>query len=80
MSARHVFGIGAVAGAAEPALMSRDPAAAMEHLDGALRRSQVHLLTDERVRDRVQEAVELDVIVDVHAGQALLGKDIILVR
>ena len=62
--ARHVIRIGAVPASAEAALMSRDPLAAMEHLDGAAGQAHVDLRADQRVRHRVEEALGLDMIVE----------------
>ena len=57
-----------------------DPFAPMEHLDRAGRGAGVHLLADQGVRHRVEEALALDMIVDADAGEMPLGILVILLR
>ena len=78
--AGHVIGIGAVPTAAVAALMHGDPLAAMEQLDGAAGRADVDLLADQAVRHRVEEALDLDVIVDADAGEPPFGELVVLAR
>ena len=52
MGTRHVIGIGAVPAPAVAALMSGDPLAAVEDLDGAAGQAHVDLLADQGVRHR----------------------------
>src|SRR5208283_2946899 len=76
MGARHVLGIGAVALAGVAPWMSGDARAAMKHLDRARGDADVDLLADQAVRHRIEEALDLDVIVETDAGQAPLGVNI----
>jgi hypothetical protein len=69
-----VLGIGAVAAPRMTTLVSRDPLAAMEDLDRAGREADIDLLADEGVRDRVEEARRLDVVIEVDTGEAPLGE------
>ena len=71
--ARHVLRQGAVPRSAVAPRMGGDAFAAVEHLDRARRGAGVHLLADQRVRHRVEEALDLDVIVDADAGEMPLG-------
>ena len=48
-------------------LVNRDPLAAMEHLDCARGDAHLDLGANERMRNRVEEVVDLDVIVEVDA-------------
>ena len=48
----------------------------MEHLDRVCPDADVNLLADQGVRHRIEEAVDLDVIVGPDAGQAPLGVDV----
>ena len=76
VGARHVLGIGAVAGAAVAPVVGGDALAAVEHLHGAGREAHVHLLADQGVGHRVQEARGLDVVVEVDPRQPPLGEDV----
>ena len=49
----------------------------MEDLDGTRGRTQIDLLPDQRMRHRVEEGVELDVVVEVHPHQLPLGELVI---
>jgi len=69
MCARHVFGIGVVPTAAIAALMRGDALGAIKHLHGAAGDAQINLSADQRMRHRVIEAIDLDVIVDPDAGE-----------
>jgi hypothetical protein len=63
--------------AAIAALMGGDALGAMECLDGAGGDAQVDLGADQRVRHRVVEAVDLDVVVEPNAGEPPLGELVI---
>src|SRR6185437_541893 len=65
VGAGHVVGVRAVLAAHVPALMGADALAAMEDLDRARRDPHVDLGADERVRDRIEEVMDLDVIVEI---------------
>ena len=69
----HVLRLGAMPRSAVAPRMGGDALAAMEHLDRARRGPGVHLLADQAVRHRVEEALDLDVIVDADAGEMPLG-------
>ena len=56
--------------------MAGDAAAAVEALDGTGGQPDVELATDQRVRDGVVVAVDLDVVVDVDADGLPLGEDV----
>ena len=73
MGAGHVLGIGAVPAPAVAALVSRDPLAAMEDLDGSRRQTHVDLLADQGVRHGVEEAGGLDMVVEVDPGEPPFG-------
>ena len=68
-----MFGLGAVTRAAIAPGMSGDTLATVEHLDRALCRPGVDLLVDQGVRHRVEEALNLDVVVDADAREMPLG-------
>jgi hypothetical protein len=72
MRARHVVGIGAMPAATVATLMGGDTPAAMEHLDGARGDADVDLGANERVRHRVEEVFDLDMIVEPDAGEATI--------
>ena len=55
------------------AAMDPDPRAAMKDFDGRGREAQIDGLVDEPMRHGVQMALDVDVIVDVHARLAPLG-------
>ena len=55
--------------AAMAALMGGDPPAAMEHLDSARGDAHVDLGANEGVRYRVEEAFDLDMVVEPDAGE-----------
>ena len=69
MRARHVLGIGAMAAATIAALMGGDTPAAMEHLDDARGNAHVDFGANERVRHRVEEVFDLDMVVEPDAGE-----------
>lgn len=73
MRTGHVVRIGAVATAAIAALMGRYPLTAMEDLDRPGRGPQVDLLTDEAMRNGIEEGVELDMVVGADTDEAPLG-------
>ena len=60
-----MVGVRAVLAAHVAALVDRDALAAMEHLDGARRDANLDLGANERVRNRVEEVMDLDVIIEV---------------
>ena len=65
MGAGHVVGVRAVFAAHVAALVRRDALAAMEHLDRARSDANLDLGADQRVRNRVEEVMDLDVIIEV---------------
>ena len=67
VGAGHMVGVRAVLAAHVAALMDADALAAMEDLDHARGDPHVDLGADERVRDRIQEVMDLDVIVEIDA-------------
>src|SRR3954471_22452118 len=60
--------------------VSRNPLAAVEHLDGAGGGAGIDLLSEQRVRHRVAETRDLDMIVHSDAGEAPFGVLVILLR
>ena len=60
-----MLGVRAVLAAHGAALMGADALAAMEDLDGSRRDPHVDLGADQRVRDRIEKVMDLDVIVEV---------------
>jgi hypothetical protein len=73
MSARHVIEVGAGAGTTIAALMNGDALRAVEYFDDAAGDAHLYLFLEQSVRHRIEEAVDLDVIVDVDAREAPLG-------
>ena len=65
VGAGHMVGVRAVLAAHGAALMGADALAAMEDLDRARGDPHVDLGADERVRDRIQKVMDLDVIVEI---------------
>ena len=65
MGTGHVVGVRAVPAAEVAALMDADALAAMEDLDGARGDAHLDLGADQRVRNRIQEVMDLDVIVEI---------------
>lgn len=61
--ARHMCGVRSIARPSISALMRSDAFAAMEYLDHPSGRPDIDLLADESVWDRVEEALELDMII-----------------
>ena len=76
--ARHVIGQRAVPRTAVAPRMCRHPLAAVEHLDGARGGAGVDLFADQRMRHRVEEACDLDMIVDADAGEVPVGILVVL--
>ena len=72
----HVLRHGGVTPPARGPDVTGDALAAVEALDGAGRQSDVELSSDQRVGDGVVVPVDLDVVVDVHAGGLPLGEDV----
>ncbi len=60
-----MVGVRAVLAAHATALMDADALAPMEDLDGSRRDPHVDLGADQRVRDRIQKVMDLDVIVEI---------------
>jgi hypothetical protein len=75
-----VIGVRAVATSAISTLRGRDPLAPMEDLDRAGRCSEIDLLPDDAVRHRIEEAVELDVIIGGDAHQPPVGEFVVVAR
>src|SRR5271167_696969 len=67
VGAGHMVGVRAVLAAHEPALMGADALTAMEDLDGSRGDPHVDLGADQRVRDRIEKVMDLDVVVEVDA-------------
>ena len=76
MGTGHVLGIRAMEPAAIAAQMRGDTLAAMEDLDGARGDADLDLFADQGVRHRIEEAVDLDVVVRADPSQAPFGIDI----
>ena len=68
-----MVGLGAMPRSAVTAGVGGDAFAAVEYFDGAGGGAGIHLLSDQRMRHRVEEAVDLDVVVDADASEAPLG-------
>jgi hypothetical protein len=65
--------------AAIAALMDSDTLTVVEDLDHAARSNAgVDLLADQLVRHRVEEAVEFDMVVERHAGEAPFGELVVM--
>ena len=60
-----MVGVRAVLAAHVAALMDADALAAMEDLDGARGDAHLDLGADQRVRNRIEEVMDLDVIVEI---------------
>ena len=75
VGAGHVLGHGGRLSVVAPAVR-RHALAAMEDLDRVRRVADLDLLADELVRHAVDVAVDLDVVVDVHAAQLPVGQDV----
>ncbi len=73
MRLRHVRRERRVAAALAAARMRSHALAAQEDLDGRCREAQLHALVDEGVGHGVEVAVELDVVVEIHARGLPLG-------
>ncbi len=71
----HVDGIGGVAARRVVPQMGRDALATMEQLDGRGADPRVNDLKDEGVGDGVVVTVDLDVVVDVDAGDLPVAVD-----
>ena len=65
VGAGHMVGVRAVLAAHGAALMGADALAAMEDLDGSRGDPHVDLGADQRVRDRIEKVMDLDVIVEI---------------
>ena len=65
VGAGHMVGVRAVLAADVASLMDADALAAMEDLDRSRGDPHVDLGADERVRDRIQKVMDLDVIVEI---------------
>src|SRR5271168_1509296 len=65
VGAGHMVGVRAVLAAHVAALVDADALAPMEDLDGSRGDPDVDLGADERVRNRIQKVVDLDVIVEI---------------
>jgi len=62
------------------ALMNGDALGSMEDLDDAAGHAHFHLLPEQGVRHRVEEAIDLDVIIERDAGEAPFGVFVSRVR
>src|SRR6516162_3786405 len=71
MGSGHVLGIRAMEPAAIAAQMRGDTLAAMEDLDGARGDADLDLFADQGVRHRIEEAVDLDVVVRADPSQQI---------
>jgi len=80
MGTGHVIRVRAVASSAISTLMGSDPLAPMEDLDRAGGRPQIDLLPDEAVWHRVEEALELDVVIRGDAHQTPFGEFVVVAR
>ena len=69
----HVLGNRREAAGVMRAAMHPDPRAALKHFDGRGRESEIDDLMNEPMRHGVEMALDVDVIVDVHARLAPLG-------
>ncbi len=78
VGARHVRGVCSIARPAIAALMDRDAFAAMEDLDHSRGRPDIDLLTDERVRDGIEEAPELGMVIRRDPRKAPFGELVLL--
>lgn len=80
MRAGHVIGIRAVPAAAVTALVSSNTQTPMEQLDGPGGGANIDLLPDQAVWNGVEEAVDLEVIIERDAGQEPFRKLIVGIR
>ena len=71
----HVLGDRREAAGVMTAAMHSDPRAPLKHFHGRGREPEIDGLVNESIRDGVQMALDIDVIVDVHARLAPLGVD-----
>ena len=60
-----MIGVRAVPSTHVAALMDPDALAAMEDLDGARGDADVDFLANERVRNRIEEVMDLDVVIEI---------------
>ena len=80
MVARHMIGGGAVGAAAIAPLMGCNPLALVENFDRAGGDAQIHLFADQPMRHRIEELVDLDMVVGLDAREFPLGILVILRR
>ncbi len=80
MGTRHVVRVGAVPAPTVAALMGCHALAAVEDLDRAAGGPQVDLRADQAVRNRIEEAVVLDVIVRADPHEAPFGELVVVAR
>ena len=71
---RHVIGIRAVPAAQIATLMDADALTAVENLDHAGGDAHIDLGADQRVRNRIEKVVDLDVIVEIDARAFPFGE------
>ena len=74
MRARHVLRVRPAPGAPVAALMDGDALAAMEDLDRAGGGAHVDLGADQRMRNRIEEVVDLDMIVEAQPRSPPFGE------
>jgi hypothetical protein len=60
--------------------VSGNALAAMEYLDGARGDADIDLFADQGVRHRIEEALDLDVVIKADAGQPPFGIDVFRCR
>ena len=80
VGAGHVIGLRAMLAAHVAALVDRDALTAMEHLDDSLGDTDLDFGANEGMRNRIEELVDLDVIVEVDPCASPFGKLPILGR
>src|SRR5690606_21864202 len=78
MRTRHMIGVRAKARPPIAALMRGDALATVEYLDHPGGGTDIDLLADEAVRDGIEEALELDVIIRRDPRQAPFGELVVL--
>ena len=71
---RHVIGIRAVPAADVATLVDADALTAMEDLDHARGDAHIDLGADQRVRNRIEKVVDLDVIIEIDARAFPFGE------
>src|SRR5262249_11409537 len=73
MGTWHVVDLGAGAGTAIAALVNGDAFRSVEYFDDAAGGAHLHLLPEQSVRHRIEEAIDLNVIIGRHTRETPLS-------